>query len=227
MSAQPDIKGLVRETQRYEFSDGLRDLQWALVMIVIGISAWLTIDQAAFWIPLSADLKARYGQAGTWILAFILVVGPWLPILATLVIMRNVRKRWLWRESGYVESKKWLVPRSVMLTAFVITIVGLAIGVVVQLNMPFESLFFLKMTLIAGGWSFGYMLLEMGRRLELERYLRVGIVGIVTTTLLIFLPLTFGQMGLLWGLIWGGLLTMSAYRPLREAIRNAGETHYV
>jgi hypothetical protein len=226
MNAQSEVRKLVHQTQRYEFSDGLRDLQWALVMITIGITTWVIFDNANAWVALSLDLNARFGDFGVWVLGLLLIVVPWVPALATLLVMRYIRQRYLWRESGYVESKRWMVSRSVMLGGFVIVMLALALGAWLQIHAPPNEMFLFRVIIVAGGWSTAYILVQIGRQFDLPRYVWVGIIGSLTTAVLLFLPITVGQMGLVWGLIWGGLLVISGYRPLREAIRNASESHH-
>ena len=105
-------------------------------------------------------------------------------------------------------------------------VAALAVGAVVQSTQPEDELFLLRVILVASGWSFGYTLIEMGRRLNLSRYIWVGAFGIITTTPLLLLSLTVGQAGLGCGLLWGAALAVSSIQPLREAMQAAGETRH-
>ena len=225
MDNLPDVQGLVQQTQRYEFSDGLRDLQLALLLSSMGVVNWLIFDYMNEWVSLMIDLAARFGVVGRWSVMFVVMIPAVLALFALLVI-RIVRRRWLWRASGYVKARRWLVPRRVTVISFIIILVTFAIGMLLQSQLPADEMFLLRLLLVASSWSFGYTLIEMGRLLDLPRYLRAGILGSAVTTLLLFLPLTVGQTSLLWGLLWGILLTVSAYPVVRQAVRSAREASY-
>lgn len=224
MNAQPDVKKLVLQTQQYEFSDGLRDLQYAWMMAVIGVTVWLYIDQASLWISVIRDLEIRFGGAGK-VLSYGIVALPWIPILASVVAMRSLRKRWLWRESGYVQSKASFLPVHVMVISVIIVVVGIALGLFVQITMQTLEPIFFRVMLVSSGWAFGYTLAETGRKLALARYVRVAVLGSFITAVLLILPLTIGQTGLLWGLIWSVLLVISGWQPLQNALRIVRKTH--
>lgn len=225
MSALPDVKKLVRQTQRYEFSDGLRDLQWAIMMVAFGLMTWFVFDHAKTWLVWAVDLAAQFGVVGRWVPLLITLI-PGLLVLVALLLMRMIRRRWLWRGSGYVKPRRWVVPRHVTLISFGIITVAIAVGILAQRTMPADELFLLRMILVASGWSFGYTLVEMGRRLNIPRYIYVGTFGSIATTPLLFLSLTVGQTGLGCGLLWGAALALSSIQPLHQAARAAGETRH-
>lgn len=225
MSTLPDVKKLVQQTQRYEFSDGLRDLQLAIMMAAFGLVTWFTFDHAQTWLVWAVQLAERFGVVGRWIPLLITVVPALLALIA-LFVMRLIRRRWLWRNSGYVKPVRWIVPRHVTLISLGIILVAIAVGVLVQRTQPEDELFLLRMILVSSGWSFGYTLIEMGRRLNIPRYIWVGAVGSIATTPTLILPLTVGQTALISGVIWGVLLAMSSIQPLRHAARAAGETRH-
>jgi hypothetical protein len=85
---------------------------------------------------------------------------------------------------------------------------------------------FIGMILIGSGWSLGYTLFEIGRLLKLSRYIFVGLAGAVLGTIPLLLPLTVGQVGLLWGITWAVLLAASGYGPFRDTVRLANEASH-
>ena len=222
MNAHTDVKKLVQQTQRYEFSDGLRDFQFALMMAAGGFGYWLVFDQMDRWMSLMIDLANRFGYLGRWSLILVALI-PGILALAALLVIRYLRRRWLWRASGYVKPARWMVPRRVTLISLVIMAVGLVAGILLQMAALTDDMFLLRILIVSSGWSFGYTLAEMGRRLDLPRYIRVGLLTSVATTPLLFLPLTVGQTGLVWGLLWGVALTISGLGPLLETLRRTGD----
>lgn len=225
MSTLPDVKKLMQQTQRYEFSDGMRDLQLAIMMAAFGLVTWFVFDHGRTWLVWTVELAERFGVVGRWVPLLITLI-PALLTLALLLVLRRIRRRWLWRSSGYVKPGRWIVPRRVTLISFGIILAATAIGILLQRTLPEDELFLLRVILIASGWSFGYTLVEMGRRLSIPRYLWVGTLGSVATTPALTLPLTVGQTALACGLIWGALLTVSSVQPLRAAMQAAGETRH-
>jgi hypothetical protein len=114
-----------------------------------------TIDslrQARRWLAFGYSLALAWGRWAIWILVLPSVVGP-LVVLAMLWVMRFVRQRWLWRESGMVTATRWLVPRRVNLISMAIPLVslGLAFGLR-QLGWLTEALV-LRVLWAATGWA--------------------------------------------------------------------------
>lgn len=220
MNAQPDVKKLIQQTQQYEFSDGLREMQLALMMAATGLATWFVFDLMGFWMPILVGWMRTIGDWTGWSIQLVVLL-PALLALVALLAMRFIRRRWLWRESGLVKPNRQIVPLRVTLISLGITLAGVGAGIFAQVVLPVGELFLLKMIFIASGWSFGYTLVAMGDTLDLSRLRRVGLFGTVVPTLLIVLPLTIGQMVLIWGLIWSAALGISGMGPLRQKIQAA------
>lgn len=222
MNVQPDVKKLIQQTQQYEFADGLREMQLAIMMAATGLATWFVFDLMGFWMPVLVGWMRTVGDWTGWSIQLVVLL-PALLALVALLAMRFIRRRWLWRESGLVKPNRRIVPLRVTLISLGITLAGIVAGIILQVVLPLGELFLLKMIFIASGWSFGYTLIAMGNILDLPRLRRVGLFGAVVPTLLIALPLTIGQMVLLWGLIWGAALSISGIGPLRQKIQAARE----
>jgi len=222
MTSPSDVKQLIQDTRRYEFADGLRDLQLAIFFVTSGAAAWLVFQP--FWITLIGDLVERYGRGAAWLGILVLFIAP-LAVIGMLGLMNFARKRWLWRESGMVKPSRWVVPRRVTVLSFVIIVAGLAFAVLARRQGWVEDSFILRMLWVATGWSFGYTLIAMGRELDLPRYIWLGVIGGALSTILLFLDLTFAQVALVFSLTWGLLLSASGIFTLRRAIaaQDAGE----
>ncbi len=218
MDAHPDVDRLIQATQRYEFSDGLRDLQLALLFLVGGAMAWLSLEPR--WLAFGYSLSLAWGRWAIWILMLPALLGP-LVVLAMLWVMRVVRQRWLWRETGMVTATRWMVTRRVNAISAAILVVSLALAFGLRQLGWLEDAVVLRVLWAATGWSFGYTLAAMGRRLALTRYLWLGVAGGLLSTLALLLPLDFGQLTLLFGFTWGLALAASGLVTLRQAARRA------
>lgn len=214
MSEQPDVDRLILETRRYEFSDGLPDLQLALLLGLGGLAAWLAFEPA--WMAFVMRTAARYGRWAAWVGIVPALLAP-LAALGMLRLMAGVRRRWLWRHSGTVNPSRWSVSRKVNVLSAVILLGGLALGLgLLRLGLA-DASFLLRMLWTATGWSLGFTLFAMGRNLDIPRYRRLGVAGGVLSTTLLILPATFAQAALVFGLAWAALLAASGLVTLRRA----------
>lgn len=225
MTAETNMDDLIHETQRYEFGDGLRDLQLAVLLVVGGLTVWLSFEP--MWFTFLGALIQQFGRGIAWA-GLLLTFVPGLLALAMLGLMNWVRRRWLWRASGIVKPVRIIVPRRVSVLSAVILVVGMGIAVLLRQSGWVDDTFLLRMLWTATGWSFGYTLFGVGQNIGLTRYVRLGLVGGAVSTILLFLPLAFNQAGLLFGLVWGmllgasGIVTLRAWLQATESVRGGG-----
>ena len=222
MTSPSDVERTIRDTRRYEFADGLRDIQLAIMLAIMGVVTWIVLQP--LWITTLVKWVQKYGRGAAWLgllLAFLAPLAAW----GMLALMNVVRKRWLWRESGMVKPARWVVPRRVTVLSVVILLAGLAFALLARRHGWVDDSFILRMFWAATGWSFGYTLLAMGRELDLPRYIWLGAIGSALSTVLLFLELTFAQVALAFGLFWGLMLAASGFLTLWRAVdaRAAGE----
>lgn len=218
MTEQHDLDRLIQDTRRYEFSDGLRDLQLAILMGLGGVAAWVAFEPA--WLQVIMRTAARYGRWAAWIGMVPVLLAP-LVALGMLRLMDRIRRRWTWRESGMVTPSRWAVPRRVSILSFVVLLGGLALAIgLVKLRL-IDSSFILRMLWAATGWSFGYTLFAMGRNLDLPRYRKIGLIGGILSTALLFVGFPFPQASLAFGVLWCALLSTSGVITLRRAVLSA------
>lgn len=215
---QPDVNQLIKKTRQYEFSDGLRDVQLAILLGFGGVTAWLSFQP--FWISVIGYFVKTFGRWAAWIgmLPMVLVL---LAVWGMLALMKHLRQRWLWRESGMVKASRWMVPRRVNVISFFILLGGLGVGLGLRWMGWVNDSFVLRMLWTATGWSFGYTLIGVGSDIGLPRYLWLGAIGGLISTPILFLSLNFGQSCLVFGLTWFILLMASGIITLRGAILTA------
>jgi hypothetical protein len=216
MAALPDVDQLIRQTHQYEFSDGLRDLQMAVFFILSSLAVWLSFEP--MWLTFIGTLVKTFGRWAVWFSMAPTVLSV-AAVWGMLGLMKVLRQRWLWRESGMVTSTRWVVPRSVNILSAVIMIGGIAAGFGLRYLGWVNDAFALRMLWAATGWSFGYTLIGVGRHIGLERYVRLGAVGGLASTIMLFLPFTFSQVSLVFGLGWSLLLIVSGVVALQHALR--------
>jgi hypothetical protein len=216
MDTQTSVDQLIQKTRRYEFSDGLRDFQLAILLGFGGVTSWISFEP--FWITFIGNLSLRYGRWAAWIgmLPMLLLI---LAVWGMLWLMKKIRQRWLWRNSGMVNASKWMVSRRVNILSAVIIIASISISLFMRSRGWVENSFVLRMIWAATGWGFGFTLIGVGREFGLLRYQWLGLVGAGLSTLMLFIPLTFGQSSLVFGLLWFVLLMISGWITLRSAIR--------
>jgi hypothetical protein len=215
MMAQPNVDQLIRQTRKYEFSDGLRDLQGAVLLGIGGIAVWLELEP--IWITFVRNIVKTFGRWAVWInmLPILLAI---MAVWGMLYLMNYLRRRWLWQESGMVKSSLWIVSRRINILSVIILLGGVALGYGARYVGFADDTFVLRMLWAATGWSFGYSLAAVGHNICLTRYIRLGVVGGLMSTVMLFLPLSFGQTSLVFGLSWCLLLSVSGIVTLRHAI---------
>lgn len=218
MDTHPDVERLIQSTQRYEFSDGLRDLQLALLFLVGGAMAWLALEPR--WLAFAFSLSQAWGRWAIWVLMLPVLAAP-LAVLAMLWVMRVVRQRWLWRQSGMVTPARWMVPRRINVISAVILVVSVLAAFGLRLMGWLADEVALRVLWAATGWSFGYTLAAMGRHLALRRYVWLGVIGGVLSTTALLLPLSFNQLTLVFAFAWGLGLAASGLVTLRRAAHRA------
>jgi hypothetical protein len=215
LSSHANVEHLIRQTKQYEFADGLRDLQLAIILTTLGITSWLILDLV--YLPFLAVLMQAFGKQAIW-LSLLLLIIPILVAWGTNGAMNYCRRRWLWRNSGMVKPLAQLVP----LWATVLGVVIYLASVVLALGLHFaaqaDSLFVLQMLVVAAGWSTGVILVGLGYAIGLPRYIWLGLLGGGASTFLFMLPLTFGQTALVCGLSWGLMFAASGTVLLRHTL---------
>jgi len=220
MAVQADVKDLMRRTRQYEFADGLRDLQLALMFGLSGAGIWLVFSPV--WFAFLGALVLRYGRWAAWA-GLLGVFLPALTVFGMLGVMKVLRSRWLWARTGIVRPVRWAVPRRVSLISALILIGSIALGLGLHNLGRVDGNFVLRMLWTATGWSFGYTLVGVGRELALARYIRIGLVGAAASTVILLTPISFGEAGLALGLGWFLVLSVSGGVTLRRGWPRAEE----
>lgn len=219
MTTQPDIDALIHKTKRYEFVDGLRDLQLAVLLAFFGVFAWLslTLIGMRWYVQLIINLVETFGRWAALISGLLYLLVLLVLLAGTLWVMRFLRQKWFWRESGWVKPLRWQVPRRITVLSAVIMLGGVVLGLILLSTGKVDKSFVLRMLWTATGWGFGYTLIGMGREIGLRRYIWLGATGGLASTILLFLPLTFGQTAIVLNGAWALALGISGVIVLHRA----------
>ncbi|MEE8568711.1 MAG: hypothetical protein V3S81_08870, partial [Anaerolineales bacterium] len=168
-------------------------------------------------IQLILDLKAIFGDWTRWVSLLLYFLILFSILGGSLWLMRVLRRKWLWRESGWVKPLRMQVPRKANILATAIFLSGIAVSIALLIAGKVDESFVGRMLWAATGWGFGYTLLGMGREIGLRRYIWLGVTGGLASTILLFLPLTFGQTAIVLNGAWALALDTSGAIVLRRA----------
>jgi hypothetical protein len=164
----------------------------------------------------------RTNRAWGILVNFVSVVLPLVVVLGMLPIMNYLRRRWLWRESGMVKSR-WVVPKGVNILSAVIMVGTIVLGGLLRHFGKVDDIFLLRVLWAATGWSFGYTWIGVGRHIGLKRYIWMGAIGGMASTIVLFLPFGFGETTMVFWQTWGLILSISGVIVLRRAFRSVQE----
>jgi hypothetical protein len=213
MVAGQDIDKIIKKTQRYEFLDGLREIQLGVYMALLGLTNWIIFQP--FWVRFYLWLLDRTDRFTSILAAILLLAIPVLAALGVQQVMYAVRKRWLWQESGMVKPLRVVVPRWITIVSVLVLFAGLGLGLLLQPLFP-NQFFIWGVLWGSTGVSFGFLLAALGQHLQLKRYVWVGILGGVGSVAMFVLPLSLGNSVLVLGLGWAVLLIGSGLLALRK-----------
>jgi hypothetical protein len=138
-------------------------------------------------------------------------------------LILRYRRDVLWRHLGEVEPFKWQVDRRFSILATVIWLVVVVIGFIFLSEDPMDLDASMRVIAAAGGVATGVIYVAMGRSLALERYRWVGIVGMVLSALLIFVPLRVSLSWIAFGIVWAVILGVSGSLALRNTLMRLRE----
>lgn len=218
MDNQSTIDHLITHTKQYEFSDGLREIQLAVLWLGTGLTTWFILERPDIWLAAVYQLKANLGDWARW-LAMLLVLIPSVLVILCQIVIRYTRQRWLWRQSGWVKpNPSAIVPQSTYVVAAAIVVLSALFGAALyQLDLLAGDAA-LRLLVVGTGWANGFIMVSLSKSIGLQRYAWFGFLGGVLLTPLLFLPLSFGLMWLLFGVWWGLILALSGAMSLRRTL---------
>ena len=217
MTYQPSarIDDLIRDTRSYEFADGLVDLHMSVILVAIGASTALVFSPTV--IRLSLWLSATLGSWAKWLVVLI-VLFPSLLAIGMRRLVTPARRRWLWRNRGFVEPLPSAVSPKALALATVIVVAGMLVSFFLVRSGKGEPVLLLRMLVASIGWAQGAIMVSVSRTTGLAHYAWLGIAGGLASTTFLFLSLPFGQAWLAFCLLWGLAFAASGLISLRSAL---------
>ncbi|KAA3644680.1 MAG: hypothetical protein DWQ07_14805 [Chloroflexi bacterium] len=219
-----DAEELILKTRQYEFVDGLRDIQLGISFFVMGIFWYALALNPRIWIfilQLEVDKWIRT-------IAFSLILGlPVLVILATLPLMKWVRKRWLWKQTGMVNASRMVVPSRYTLFAVLVFVATVAIGIWLIPVLQTGEFYMWNVILLATGWSFALTLVGMSNYVKIRRYMFIGILGGLVSPAILLFQSSMQAAGLIFLSGWGLLLLGSGIAVVSQAWPHSKEHSHV
>jgi hypothetical protein len=224
MATHPSVNvdDLVRRTRRYEFSDGLVELQISAVLASVGVLVALVFSPV--FARLSLGLSRALGSWAKWLAVLILLLPP-LAAYGGRHLLRYVRRRWLWRASGFVEPLPSVVSRRTSALATALVVVAIAVGLLLLRSGWGEPMLLLRILVASVGWAQGAVMIGLSRATGLTHHTWVGIVGGLASTAFLFLELPFGHAWLTLSLLWALAFAVSGLVSLRRAILKTREVN--
>jgi|GEM_PF-6008963 len=217
------ILKLQQSTARYEFSDGIRDFQTAFWILVTGFYALIVWGMPGSSLNFVAFARSQ-GILFILVTTFILPIG--IPLLVShfglRAINEYVRRRWLWRNTGFIKAKSWVLPRSVLFGAYAICF-GVWVGGILLAIQSNEARFILMGIYVGTGLAFCYMNGWVGQRMSIPRYTVVAIVGLIGTLMITLSPFNVGMFPFVMSLFWGLLLIASGIYGVMQVAKQQTE----
>lgn len=217
MEAKFDLDQLTKNTERLEYQDGLRDFQIAILFLIIGLGNWLIFTSSG--LRFVADLLVRF-QEYRMVILFGLVGLVLLLLFGMERWMESIRRRSFWKESGFVKPLRWGAVSTRTLIVSAVVILGLIIGAVWLMARGTISEATALRTLPASvGVGTAVIFIAVALRLEIQRYLWVGVLGLILSAGVLLSSMPLGDAYFMVGVGWAILLGVSGGWALRKAIR--------
>jgi hypothetical protein len=212
------LEGLIRSTKQYEFKDGLREIQIGLYLLALTGLIWLGFQPE--WLRFILRIKQTGGIDTSWLAVLLFLFSP-IALLALIhLLIRYLRRRFLWAETGEVQPVRRVVSFADSLAAVLILFTAVAVGILLAGRDDQQVEVVWRWIWLGAGLGTAWPLYALGRRYDLARLKWEAIIGSVYSALLIRLPFsTFPGPALGFGIGWGLLLCIGGGLALQQAWR--------
>jgi hypothetical protein len=215
MEPVTQLDELTRATRRREFADGLRDFHIGWIVLILGLLNWFVLSPTGMTLLVRSLL---YDKSLTIIALFGCVGLLLLFVFGCERLIDRIRRASLWKDSGFVKPLRWGVSRGISILSAAILLI-IVIGSVWMMAMGLLSQEVALRSIPTGaGIGLGVTFLGMAQSLKIRRYLWVGIMGILASIPIFFIPLSFRQSYLWFGTAWAIILFASGAWALRRAL---------
>jgi hypothetical protein len=210
-----EIDSLTRATRRREFDDGLVDILYGIVFLVLGLGNWFLFSTTG----LTWFATALVQQREIMIIALVaLVPALLLAVLGLRRLIARIRRAYLWKDDGYVEPLQWQVRRSVTILAVLVSVAMIIAAVWLMAAGSLDEAGVLRVLAASVSVGTAIIYLGMGIDLQIRRYIGVGIVGLIPSGIVLARAGSFSESWLLIGIGWMIILTLSGLWALRQSV---------
>ncbi len=223
MDKKLDFEGLTRQTRRFDFEDGLTDLQVSALFLVMSLGAAFFFSTAG----LTRFTKALILQREITLVALAGIFGCFiLGAFGSRRLIARVRREYFWKDRGEIVPLPVQVDKWVTVLSAAVFLILMIFGLWALLRGGSDDQAILRLLVAASGVATGIIYLGMGRSIRLNRYLPVGIVGGLLSGVLFFIPLTWSESWLGLGAIWTTVLLISGLSALRRTRLSMAEANH-
>jgi len=210
------LENLIRSTKQYEFKDGLREIQIGMYLFATTGILWLGFQP--FWLRLILRIKEAGGADTYWLAILLTLVLPIVTIAVIQLLIRYIRSRFLWVETGEVKPSRRMIPFVDSLAAVLIMLAAVGAGVLLASRENQQAEVVWRWLWLGAGLGTAYPLFALGRRYGFARMKWEAIIGGFYSILLLLIPFsTFPGPALCFGVGWGLLLCTGGGLALYQA----------
>jgi len=171
-----DIDNLTKATRRREFDDGLVDFIYAVVFLILSIFCWFFFSSIGMKWYITALVNNREITLVGMLLLFSLFV---LLTFGSRRVIDRIRQSSIWKDRGFVKSLRWQVRWPIQLAASIVFISIILSAFWLMLKGLITADTVLRALVSSVGIASGIVFLGGGIDLGLQRYIYVGICGIL------------------------------------------------
>lgn len=213
MKKLTDLDTLTRETRKVEFADGLVDITFGVIFLVLGALCWFIFSETGLRLYITALILNRE----ITIMVVVLVISLFILLaFGSRRVVQKIRQDKLWKKSGFVASLRMQVRWPIQLAATGIAIIIIVTSFILMLKGVLTKDAVLQALVLAAGLATSVTIIGLGFDLKIKRYLPVGICGILISMAILLSGLTFSTSWLVWGISWMTILVISGIWGLRQ-----------
>jgi hypothetical protein len=206
MNTVLDLDNKTRNTRRREFADGMFDFVVAGLILFLAVANWLVFSFIGLrW--LAAALLWNRELTIIGLLALIPLF--YLLIVGARGLINRIRYKTIWKNSGRLEPLRWQVNWRTSLASGLTFILLIIVALILMNRGLIDSVDVLRVLVAATGAAMGVTYFGLGIEIRFPRYRWVGIAGLLLSTVLAFMPLSFASAWLGLGIIWAAVLAVS------------------
>jgi len=215
MDLPVDLDALEKTTRKREFDDGLMDYAIGVIFLVLSLLAWFLFSPGGLrWYALALTNYHTLTMVGLLGLAALVITGP----IGLRRLIEYLRISTIWKDSGFIKplNRQTSWPLTVLSVAVALGMILYASWLMTVGKINVDSV--LRTLVSSSGIATGIIYIGIGVSLNLRRYLTLGLAGVMISTLILFLTVSFSIAWLILGITWALLLFVSGTCALQHLL---------